>query len=140
MSKNPPLPTNIAAAFDGFSAPNRDTLLAVRRLIFQTAASNPIIGTLTETLKWGQPAYLTEASKSGSTIRLGQQQGNAVIYLNCKTTLVETMRDIYPDTFTYQGSRAVLFASDQPLPNDALAHCIEMALTYHKTKNTINKR
>lgn len=140
MTQNPPLPANVATAFDSFPVAARDTLLAVRRLIFQTAASNPLVGTLTETLKWGQPAYLTEASKSGSTIRLGEQQNNGVIYLNCKTTLVETMREIYPDTFTYQGSRAVLFASDQPLPNDALAHCIEMALTYHKTKNTINKR
>lgn len=139
MSQNPPLPANVATAFDRFSATGRDTLLTLRKLIFQTAASNPVIGNLTETLKWGQPAYLTEASKSGSTIRLGEQDSRGVIYLNCKTTLVETMREIYPDTFTYQGSRAVLFAYDQPLPNDALAHCIEMALTYHKKQSALNR-
>ena len=134
MNHPPPLPANVATAFDRFSAKGRDSLLTVRNLIFQTAASNPIIGTLSETLKWGQPAYLTEVSKSGSTLRIGEQNNHGVIYLNCKTTLVETMRQIYPDTFTYQGSRAVLFAYDQPLPNNALAHCIEMALTYHKSR------
>jgi len=129
-----PQPANVAAAFRRFSADGRAVLLKVRGLIFQTTASNPVIGRLTETLKWGQPAYLTEASKSGSTLRLGEKDRHGVIYLNCKTTLVDTMRDIYPDTFTYQGSRAVMFPLDQPLPNNALAHCIEMTLTYHRNK------
>ncbi|WP_456389319.1 DUF1801 domain-containing protein [Profundibacter sp.] len=130
----PPLPANVATVYDSFPANARDVLLKVRALIFQTAATNPVIGSLTETLKWGQPAYLTEASKSGSTIRLGHSQDCGMIYLNCKTTLVDSMREIYPDTFNYQGNRAVLFALDQPLPNDALAHCCEMALTYHRNK------
>lgn len=134
MSHAPLPPANVTAAFDNFSADGRVVLLKVRDLIFHTAAINPIIGNLTETLKWGQPAYLTEASKSGSTIRLGEQDGHGVIYLNCKTTLIDTMCDIYPDTFTYQGTRAVRFPLDQPLPNNALAHCIEMALTYHRNK------
>ncbi len=130
----PACPANVAAAYDSYPSTARDALLHVRTLIFQTAAQNPVIGTLTETLKWGQPSYLTEATKSGSTIRLGHAQDCCAIYLNCKTTLVDTMREIYPDTFTYQGTRAVLFPLDQPLPNDALAHCIEMALTYHRNK------
>ena len=133
----PPLPTAVKAAFDAFPEPARATLLNVRSLIFQTAASNPAAGPLTETLKWGEPAYLTEETKSGSTIRIGWKPANpdhGALFFNCKTTLVNTMRDIYPDTFTYQGTRAVLFRLDQPLPNDALAHCIEMALTYHRNK------
>ena len=134
MTSTPPLPATVAAAFNSFSKNGRAVLLKLRSLIYQTAASNLSVGALTETLKWGQPAYLTEASKSGSTLRLGEQAAHGVIYLNCKTTLVEHMRDIYPDTFTYQGLRAVKFALDQPLPNDALVHCIEMALTYHRNK------
>lgn len=140
MTHSPPLPANVATAYDSFSATGRDVLLTVRTLIFQIAASNPVIGLLTETLKWGQPAYLTEASKSGSTIRIGEQNGRGVIYLNCKTTLVDTMREIYPDTFTYQGTRAVLFPLDRPLPNNALAHCIEMALTYHLKQSALKRR
>ena len=133
----PPLPAPVKAAFDAFPEPARDTLLNVRSLIFQTAASNPAVGPLTETLKWGEPAYLTEASKSGSTIRMGWKPANpdhGALFFNCKTTLVNIMRDVYPDIFTYQGNRAVLFRLDQPLPNDALAHSIEMALTYHLNK------
>ena len=132
-----PIPPPVKAAFDAFSEPARDVLLNVRTLIFQTAAANPAVGPLTETLKWGEPAYLTEETKSGSTIRMGWKPANpdhAALFFNCKTTLVDTMREIYPDTFTYQGTRAVLFRLDQPLPNDALAHCIEMALTYHRNK------
>jgi len=131
----PPLPAPVKTAFDAFPASARNVLLKVRALIFQTAASNPAVGPLTETLKWGEPAYLTGETKSGSTIRMAWKPVNpdhAALFFNCKTTLVDTMRDIYPDTFTYQGTRAVLFRLDQPLPNDALAHCIEMALTYHR--------
>ncbi len=133
----PSPPDHVKAALDAFPEPARDALLKVRSLIFQTAAGNPAVGPLTETLKWGEPAYLTEETKSGSTIRMGWKPANpdhGVLFFNCKTTLVDTMRDIYPDTFTYQGTRAVLFRLDQPLPNDALAHSIEMALTYHRNK------
>ncbi len=132
-----PIPPPVKTAFDAFPEPARDVLLNVRTLIFQTAASNPAVGDLTETLKWAEPAYLTEESKSGSTIRMAWKPAkpdHGALFFNCKTTLVDTMREIYPDTFTYQGTRAVLFRLDQPLPNDALAHCIEMALTYHRNK------
>ena len=133
----PSLPACVKAAFDAFPEPARDTLLKVRALIFQTAAINPAVGPLTETLKWGEPAYLTEKTKSGSTIRMAWKPANpdhGALFFNCKTSLVNTMREIYPDIFTYQGTRAVLFRLDQPLPNDALAHGIEMALTYHRNK------
>ena len=133
----PPLPANVTAAYDSYPDAARDMLLNLRRLIFQTAAQNPAIGPLTETLKWGEPAYLTEASKSGSTIRMAWKPAkpdHGALYFNCKTTLVDRMREIYPTTFSFQGTRAVLFRLNQPLPNDALAHCIEMALKYHLNK------
>ncbi len=133
----PPLPTNVAAVYDSYPANARDVLLNLRSLIFQTAAQISAVGPLTETLKWGEPAYLTEASKSGSTIRMAWKPAkpdHGALFFNCKTTLVDTMREIYPGTFTFQGTRAMLFTLDQPLPNDALAHCCEMALTYHRNK------
>ena len=133
----PPVPANVTTAYDSYPTKAREVLLAVRTLIFETAATNPAIGPLTETLKWGEPAYLTEATKSGSTIRMAWKPAkpdHGALFFNCKTTLVDRMREIYPDIFTYQGTRAVLFPLDQPLPNDALAHGIEMALTYHRNK------
>src|SRR5580698_3557772 len=99
----------VAAAFDAFPPTERERLLAVRALILETAAATPGIGPLTETLKWGEPAYLTEASRSGSTIRLGvAKDGRCALYLNCKTTLVEEYRAAFSDVLGFEGNRAVL--------------------------------
>lgn len=131
------MPSDVKLAFAGIPAMPKDALLVVRNLIFQVAASNPAIGNIHETLKWGEPAYLTPDSKSGSTIRLAwkpAQPEMCGIYLNCNTTLIGQMRDIYPDAFAYQTNRAALFPADAPPPGDVLSHCIEMALTYHSAK------
>ena len=96
----PPLPANVKAAYDSYPDDARDVLLAVRTLIFQTAAANPAVGPLTETLKWGEPSFLPEATKSGTTVRISwhaKQPDQIGLYLNCKTTLIDTMREIYPD-------------------------------------------
>ncbi len=68
---NDPMPADVAAVFAGFPERVRRRLLEVRDLIFETAADIEGVGPLTETLKWGEPAYLTGATGSGTTIRLG---------------------------------------------------------------------
>jgi len=131
----PPTSSVVSAAFEAFSEPTRIQLLRIRRLIFTVAEKTPGVGPLTETLKWGEPAYLTAASRSGSTIRLGaskSQANMAAILFNCRTTLVETFRAHFPDAFAYQGNRAILIPSSVPLPESALAICLAMALTYHQ--------
>ena len=130
----PPIPDTVAAAFEALSEPTRIQLLHIRRLIFEVAEETPGVGPLTETLKWGEPAYLTAASRSGSTIRLGVSKtlGNtAAILFNCHTTLVETFRAQFPDAFAYQGNRAILVPPSVPLLEPPLAICLAMALTYH---------
>lgn len=130
----PPVPAAVSAAFDAFPMPVRTRLLAVRGLIFETAAATAGVGPLTETLKWGEPAYLTEATASGSTIRLGQPKGadgECAVLFNCRTTLVDDFRTHFPDVFTYQGNRAILLDVNGPLPTRPLAICLGMALTYH---------
>ena len=62
----PPLPREVSRAFDALAAPIGRRLLQVRALIFATAAAHEQVGRLTETLKWGEPAYLTEATGSGN--------------------------------------------------------------------------
>lgn len=113
----------------------RERLLAVRSLIFDTAAATDGVGELTETLKWGEPAYLTEASKSGTTIRLGwkpAQPNHYKIYVHCQTDLVERFRAASPDGVSFEGDRAIVFDESRPVPVDFLTACIEAALTYHR--------
>lgn len=111
--------------------------MAVRQNLFRVAGTNPAIGPIHETLKWGDPAYLTPDTGSGSTIRLAWKSalpGMCGIYLNCQTDLIERMRSLYPNAFQYQGNRAALFPVDTPPDSDAVSHCLEMALTYHSAK------
>jgi hypothetical protein len=129
----PPLPREVSRAFDAFPLPMRKRLLQVRDLIFATAAAHEEVGRLSETLKWGEPAYLTEASGSGSTIRLGRVKDSehAAILFNCKTTLVDTFRERFPDEFEYRQTRALLLPVSGALPKRELTVCLSLALTYH---------
>ena len=61
----------VLAAYEAFPAAVRQKLLDVREILLATAANTPGVGEIEETLKWGEPAYLTHRPKSGSTIRLG---------------------------------------------------------------------
>ena len=61
----------VRVAFEVFPEPARQGLLELRHLILNTAANTPEAGQVLEALRWGQPAYLTPVSKSGTTIRLG---------------------------------------------------------------------
>jgi hypothetical protein len=137
MPAAPPMPAKVAAAFEALPPQARERLAELRALIFETAAATPGAGPITETLKWGEPAYLTEATKSGSTIRLGVTRSDpprCAVYLNCKTTLVEEYRAAFCDVFDFEGNRAVLLDPASPLPRQALAQALAMALTYHRRK------
>jgi hypothetical protein len=129
----PPLPREVSRAFDAFPAPIGKRLLQVRALIFAAAAAHDEVGRLTETLKWGEPAYLTDETGSGSTIRLGRvkDSGRPAILFNCKTTLIDTFRERFPDQFEYRQTRALLLNVAGALPKQELTVCLSLALTYH---------
>ncbi|WP_369721441.1 DUF1801 domain-containing protein [Bradyrhizobium sp. LLZ17] len=129
----PLLPREVSRAFDAFPLPIRRRLLEVRKLIFATAKAHDDVGRLTETLKWGEPAYLTEETGSGSTIRLGRVKDSerAAILFNCRTTLVDTFRERFPDRFEYRQTRALLLDFAGALPTQELTVCLSLALTYH---------
>ena len=130
-------PTGVVAeVFADYPPAARKKLLAVRKLILHTAEALGDVGELTETLKWGEPSYLTEQSKSGSTIRIAWQiktPEHYGLYFNCQTTLVDTYRTLFPE-LNFQGSRALLLDISAPLPTEALTTCISLALTYHRDK------
>ena len=45
--------------------------------------------------------------------------------------LVGQFRELYPDTFAYDGKRAITFGPDDRPPLGALKHCLALALTHH---------
>ena len=95
------------------------------------------MGELEETLKWGEPAYVTSQSKSGSTVRIGwseKRPAQYAMYFHCQTNLVEKFREVFPDDFTFEGNRAIVFAEGDVVPTERLAFCIAEALTYHLNK------
>jgi hypothetical protein len=128
---------DVAGAFSAFPERVRARLLEARDLIFETAAVLEGAGPLTETLKWGEPAYLTEATGSGSTIRLGWSRSaerECAVLFNCRTTLVADFRSQFPDAFVYEKNRAILLDAREPLPHGPLSACLGMALTYHRRR------
>jgi hypothetical protein len=126
----------VDAIFSAYPKPVKAKLLALRRLIFDTAKTTRGVGALEEALKWGQPSYLTAESKSGSTIRIDQvkaEAGRYAVYFHCQTDLVETFRELYPE-LRYGGNRSILLDAGERLPEAALRHCVALALTYHLRK------
>jgi hypothetical protein len=124
----------VAAVFGAYPKPVQSKLLALRRLIFETARVTKGVGRIEETLKWGQPSYLTPETKSGSTIRIDRVKSTAgqyAIYFHCQTDLVETFRELYPTELSYGGNRCILLNAAGKFPAPELRHCVALALTYH---------
>lgn len=119
----------VAAAFAAFPSDARAGLHRLRDLILATADGIPQAQPLTETLKWGQPAYL---APKGSTLRLGvPKSGGFGLFVHCQSRLIPTFQTAFPDTDRIEGTRAILF--DHPDEIDPVRHgwLIAQALTYH---------
>ena len=129
----PAPPQDVAKVLAACPAPAAAHLMQLRELILETAAELTEVGALTETLKWGEPSYLTEKPRTGTTIRLGwDESGSAVsLYVHCQTTLVKEWRDLYEADLTFIDNRELRLPTDQTLPKATLKHCVAMALTYH---------
>ena len=92
------------------------------------------LGLFDETLKWGEGAYLPKKARLGTTVRINAVKGSADrygAYFHCQTTLLESFRHLYPDAFSYEGSRAIFFRLGEAYPAEALRHCLTLALAYH---------
>ena len=124
---------NVKRVFSAFPDEVKDGLLELRDLIFDVAARTKGVGRLEETLKWGQPAYLTPETKSGTTIRLGcPKAGGFAIYVHCQTSVISDFRALFPDEFDYEGNGAIHFEPAKDLPAKKLELFITRALTYHR--------
>lgn len=112
----------VADAFKSYSPNARKKLMNLRALIFEVAAQDKNIGELEECLKWGEPAYL---AKHGSAVRINWKASSPTqffIYFNCKTKLAETFKELYGDSFTYKGNRALEFNMADEIPLVPLKH------------------
>ena len=135
--KNFELKTNpeVELVFANYPDFVRNKLLALRELIIETAKEIDGITNLEETLKWGEPSYLT---KSGSTIRIdwkSKSPNQYAMYFKCTSRLIETFKIIFNNSFDFEGKRAIVFKIDDLIPKKELKSCIKAALTYHKVKH-----
>ncbi len=123
----------VAAFFDSVPEVIRERLLNVRRLVMAVGRQVDLLG-VDETVKWGEPSYSTI---SGSPVRLGWKRNDPdryALYFHCQTKLVSTFRELYPETFAFEGNRAIVFRKNDPIPEQELRSCIEFAFTYHRRK------
>ena len=119
------------------SYPDRaaERLEELRAIILEAAEESQWVEKLEETLKWGEPSYL---AKHGSTVRIDwkvKSPDQFAIYFKCTSKLVPTFREIFPNTFQFEGNRAIVFALDDQIPISELKQCIKAALEYHKVKH-----
>ncbi len=137
MTHLPPLPEDVAAVLETYPQPARRVFDHIRATV-HVAAGETGVGPLNECLKWGEPSWLTQRNKTGTTLRLAWKASlpeEFGLYVNCRTSLVETMRMLYPDTFRYESTRAMMFRLDAEIPDQAIGHCARLALTYHRNKH-----
>ena len=86
---------DVARVFNSYPEPMRKKMMRLRQLVLETAAETEGVDTLEETLKWGEPSYLT---KGGSTLRMDWKEKapeQYAIYFNCNTLLVATFKEVY---------------------------------------------
>ncbi|SEJ55052.1 protein of unknown function (DU1801) [Cyclobacterium xiamenense] len=115
----------------------RDKMTFLRELVIETAEETEGVDELVETLKWGEPSFLT---RNGSTIRMdwkSEAPDQYSLYFQCTSRLVDTFRMVFDRTFHYEGNRAIIFAINQQIPVPELKECIKAALRYHKVKDQL---
>lgn len=128
---------NVKLKFGSYPSHVRPRLDELRNLILDVASNTDGVGKIEETLKWGEPSYLTSETKSGTTIRIDWKEKypeQYAVYVNCNTSLIDSYNSLFPEVFSYEGNRAIVFFINEKLPEEELRVCFQMALTYHKSK------
>ena len=130
---------NVKAVLDRHPPALRDKLLALRAAILDVGREENV-GPIEETLKWGQPSYLTQ-NGIGTTIRIDRDDthgGAMALYVNCNSSLVGEWRERFPD-MVFGGERSLHLTIEADLSDPRLRMCIADALTYHRRKKKQGK-
>ena len=115
----------------------RDKLQHLRELVIETAEETEGVSVLEETLKWGEPSFIT---KNGSTLRMDWKEKTPdqyAMYFQCTSRLVDTFRLVFEQKFQYEGKRAIIFQLNQKIPELELKECIKASLIYHTVTGQI---
>lgn len=129
---------SVKEKFDSYPDHIKPKMNELRDLIYDVAKRTDGVGELKETLKWGEPAFLTIKPKSGTTVRIDwkEKDPNVIgMYVSCNTSLIDSYRRLFSDKLNFEGSRAILLPVSDPLPKYELMICIQMALQYHLEKS-----
>ncbi|MBO3698143.1 DUF1801 domain-containing protein [Roseivirga sp. E12] len=124
----------VKARFDNYPPEIKAKMDKLRELIIEVAEETEGVSHLEETLKWGEPSYIT---KNGSTLRIDwkpKSPDQYAMYFQCTSQLVPTFRFVFGETFKYEGNRAVVLPLNGDLPTEEVKQCIATVLTYHKVK------
>ena len=125
----------VKEVFNAYPDNIRKKMMLLRQLVLETAEEIVSIKSIEETMKRGEPSYL---SKNGSTIRMDWKKSKPdqyAMYFHCKTKLVDTFKELYKDKFNFEGNRAIVFNIKDKVPVSELKHCISLSLTYHNIKH-----
>ncbi len=131
LTSNP----KVKDVFKSYPKSVKPQLLYLRGLVLNAASEIEGLDKLEETLKWGEPSYLT---KYGSTVRIdwkGKNPDQFAIYFKCTSLLVPTFKTLYNSKFKFEGNRAIVIKLNDEIPNVEFMHCISLALNYHKIKH-----
>lgn len=126
----------VKTTYDAYPPAARLFLLNIRELVFTLATQSDEVGQVTETLKWGNPSYLTHSPKSGTPLRLtwlSKSPFDCALSVHCQTIMLEEFKQAYPEC-RYDGRRSLLLDYRQPMPTNTVSDFIRMALTYHARK------
>src|SRR5690606_28656645 len=101
--------------FANYPDPVRNKMRFLRGLVIETAEETEGIDDLEETLKWGEPSFIT---KNGSTLRMDWKEKSPdqyAMYFQCTSRLVNTSRMIFDRKFQYKENGAIIFQQNQKL-------------------------
>ncbi len=127
-------PRNAKTVVETYPRWAQDAHAELRKLL-REQAEKADAGPLTETLKWGQPAYLTDDTNAGATVRIAwsEKRPDVIqVLVPCQTSLVEEWRQKFGDAFEFDGNRAIHLARGATIPQDLMAQCFTDALTYRR--------
>jgi hypothetical protein len=123
---------------DEYPATVKNKMIFLRNLIIEVAKEAEDLNQIEETLKWGEPSFIT---KHGSTLRMDWKEKTPdqyALYFKCTSKLIETFKNVFGEKLKYEGNRAIVFDLNQEIPVDEIKSCIKAALLYHKVKKHPN--